>query len=269
MDICKKKRIRPDEIIESQVPPGQIAKCTRREEKENWQREMVISEDEELEDEGAGNNDLTGTTRYCHFFNNGECSKPDCAFVHELSPKCRMYMLKGHCHRRLCMYRHEREVADEDRRQVGNGSFRHGNNDPSGKRRYCHFFNNSQKGCSMTPQQCPFLHEQSPVCKDFLNGQCNRKLCSFRHKQDSFHDGRRIRPEEKFGTMSMERAQRSYKGPSRQKESGQNGETTNVKENIVHVQMHNREKGDKNSKEKTDTMKREQLKSRKSQNQEY
>ena len=46
--------------------------------------------------------------------------------------------------------------------------------------RYCHFYN--RNGCN-TPN-CRFLHDIAPICESFKRGQCQRRLCQYRHERD-------------------------------------------------------------------------------------
>ena len=50
---------------------------------------------------------------YCHFFNNSECTKAACTYLHEKAPICPLVADNGECWRRLCMYTHREEVQLE------------------------------------------------------------------------------------------------------------------------------------------------------------
>ena len=55
--------------------------------------------------------------------------------------------------------------------------------------RFCHFFN--RKGCSK--KDCAYLHEDAPLCKNYLRGKCTRRFCMFSHKDQDFRDGQKPR----------------------------------------------------------------------------
>jgi hypothetical protein len=54
--------------------------------------------------------------------------------------------------------------------------------------KYCHFYNNSFKGCSNTSDECKFRHENAPACKSGENcrGIWEFRRCGFYHNSLSF-----------------------------------------------------------------------------------
>jgi hypothetical protein len=54
--------------------------------------------------------------------------------------------------------------------------------------RYCHFYNNSFRGCSNTSEECKFLHENAPACRSGENCRGIREFrrCGFYHESLSF-----------------------------------------------------------------------------------
>ena len=66
--------------------------------------------------------------------------------------------------------------------------------------KYCHFMNNTRKGCQFSSQDCRFSHEKAPDCKFGTRGNCknidNFRRCNFSHSDyDFLEDGqRRQRP---------------------------------------------------------------------------
>ena len=177
--------------------------CTRNDTKN---RRVTFAEDEEyyndqqeFEEEEAEMLDKEiekpkDQNRYCHFFNREGCTntQENCRFLHEVSPICQQY-LNGRCRRKLCMFRHSKEPKEIEE------DHSHEDEDPEVEppsvksRPYCHFYN--RNGCSKEEGKCRFLHEESPPCKRFMNGNCHRRLCMYRHEKRNFQDGKQIRPQ--------------------------------------------------------------------------
>ena len=69
------------------------------------------------EEHGPRNMEGGNRKRFCHFFNNKECKRENCQFLHEVPPVCRRYKETGKCNWKICMYTHPKSV-NGDKQEV-------------------------------------------------------------------------------------------------------------------------------------------------------
>ena len=80
---------------------------------------------------------------------------------------------------------------------------------------FCTFYNNSK----CTNDECTFSHKDAPYCRN--DGDCQRKLCMFKHKKQDFQKWNPVRPAERLFSMKTHQQTRrtAYKGPVWEKEN--------------------------------------------------
>ena len=79
--------------------------CRRK----NEERRITINNSDESDISNPGRESRYNEKeekKYCHFFNNWECTRRNCRFVHEVAPECEVYATKGYCNQRVCQFSH-------------------------------------------------------------------------------------------------------------------------------------------------------------------
>ena len=83
-----------------------VEDCRKKERYEGYD-----GDSQKQRDQGQANDTYKANVRFCHFYNRNGCTKPNCKFLHDISPLCIQYQ-KGNCRRKMCQYRHEQNFHD-------------------------------------------------------------------------------------------------------------------------------------------------------------